>query len=150
MAVSWRVGALALLLAFQSAAASAACNIVNGQAYGDCTGVAVNTKASPFERVEDHKIISGVSEGAEVVRGGRLIVSGIAQEVTVRPGGHAQISGRVYRVQNEGGTVVISGIVSSLVANGGRTEIAGIVDSIAGQGAVTRKPGSVIGGVPTR
>ncbi|WP_203228082.1 hypothetical protein, partial [Roseovarius dicentrarchi] len=65
----------------------AACNIVNGVAYGDCAGVSVNTGRTSFQVIDTYRTLSGISEGAQVLSGGSLVVSGTVQRVIVEQGG---------------------------------------------------------------
>jgi hypothetical protein len=144
---------VALVLAaswFITTTAEATCNIVNGTAYGDCTGVNVNRGKEPYSVVNDFKVVSGITEGATVVRGGSLVVTGIASEVKVEKGARLTVTGIVSTIRNDGGTVEIKGTVDTLFQSAGATEIAGIVHSVQGNGGeITRRGGSVVGGVPT-
>lgn len=127
----------------------AVCNIVGGKAYGDCAGVTVNTGRQPFAIVSASKDISGISEGARVVSGGRLTVMGIADEVDVQEGGYLYVGGMARRVRNNGGRVEIDGSVDTLVATAGATSIRGTVGQVIGSGTVEKVRGSVIGGIGT-
>jgi hypothetical protein len=135
---------------FVATTAEAACNIVNGTSYGDCTGVNVNHGKEPYSVVNGFKVVSGISEGATVVRGGSLLVTGIASEVKVEKGASLTVKGFVNAIRNDGGTVEIEGTVDTLFQSAGTTVIAGIVHSVQGNGGeITRRRGSVVGGVPT-
>src|SRR5215213_11620193 len=94
-----------VVLWLASTPAWAVCNVVNGRAYGDCAGVTVNTGRQAFSEVKTYQHITGVSEGARVLSGGTLTVSGIAEVVEVQPGGHAHVQGIVNALRNNGGTV---------------------------------------------
>jgi hypothetical protein len=127
----------------------AACNIVNGVAYGDCAGVSVNTGRTSFQVVDTYRNLSGISEGAQVLSGGSLVVSGTAQRVIVEQDGMAQISGIVQQVEVSG-TVQVSGQVGTiLLSDGGRAIVQGIVGQILGNGTALLEAGSVIAGHPT-
>jgi hypothetical protein len=127
----------------------AACNIVNGTAFGDCAGVSVHTGTTSFQVVDSYLSLTGISEGAKVLSGGSLIVSGIAQRVIVEEGGMAQVSGVVQHVEVSG-TVQVSGKIGTiLLQDGGRAIVQGIVDQITGNGTALLEAGSVIAGNPT-
>jgi hypothetical protein len=135
---------------FIPATAEATCNIVNGTSYCDCTGVNVNREKEPYSVVNGFKVVSGTAEGATVVRGGSLVVAGIASEVKVEKGARLTVTGIVSTIRNDGGTVEIEGTVDTLFQSAGATVIAGIVRSVQGNsGEITRRRGSVVGGVPT-
>lgn len=127
----------------------AVCNIYNGKAYGDCSGVNINTKPTPYKTIKGHETLSGISKGATVESGGSLNASGIIDRIVVRPGARAEIGGIVDHVRNEGGTIEIHGQVGRLEAQAGTTTIVGMVDSVSGSGKVVRRTGSVVGGTPT-
>jgi hypothetical protein len=132
------------------AAAEAACNIVDGTPYGDCTGVNVNQRKEPYSVVNGFRVVSGITDGATVVKGGSLTVTGIASEAKVEKGARLTVQGIVSAVRNDGGTVEINGTVDTLFQSAGATVIAGIVDSVQGSGGeITRRHRSVVGGVPT-
>lgn len=127
----------------------AACNVVNGVAYGDCSGVTINTGTSPFLTVDGTEFISGISEGAQVLRGGALHVSGIADRVIVDAGGAATVSG-IVRYLEVSGAVTVTGQVDSLrLVDGGLADIEGIVSNVSGAGTLHLSEGAVVGGVPT-
>ena len=132
-----------------AAPASASCNIVNGEDYGDCAGVTINRGSDAFREVSGNSSISGISDGARVVRGGRLSVSGIAQRVIVEDGAHAEIKGTANLVE-VAGTAVISGSVAEIKLSGGEVNISGVVGYVSGKGIIHARSGSVIEGVPTR
>lgn len=129
--------------------AQAACNIVNGVAYGDCAGVTVNTGREPFRTIDNHGTLSGISAGAHVLDGGTLSVSGTADHVIVDAGGSALITGVVTRLEVSG-VANVSGQVNTLVlSDGGQVTIEGIVGVIFGLGHATLIEGSVVSGRPT-
>ena len=129
--------------------ASAACNIVNGVAYGDCSGVTVNTQTVPFKTVAGSESISGLSEGAQVLAGGALLVSGMADRVIVDAGGSATVSG-IVSVLEVAGTAKVTGQVDHLrLVAGGRAMVEGVVGTLSGVGTVQLAEGAVLGGSPT-
>lgn len=67
-------------------ALAAACNIIDGKAFGACENVTVRTKPGSYEEVRTWKRISGNSDGATVFEGGRLDLSGIAEVVRIEKG----------------------------------------------------------------
>jgi hypothetical protein len=127
----------------------AACNILNGVAYGDCAGVSVNTGRTSFQVVDTYRTLSGISEGAQVLSGGSLMVSGTAQRVIVEQGGMAQVSGIVQQVEVSG-TAQVSGQVGTiLLRDGGRAIVQGIAGQILGNGTALLEAGSVVASRPT-
>ena len=142
---------LLILLSSVSFATSgfAACNIMNGVAYGDCANVTVNTGRTSFQVVDTYRALTGISEGAQVRTGGSLEVFGTAQRVIVERGGMASISGTVQQVEVRG-TVQVSGQVGTiLLRNGGRAIVEGIVGQILGDGTALLEAGSIIASRPT-
>lgn len=128
----------------------AACNIINGKAYGDCQNVQVNQGARPALKVRNHVVESGIVEGATVYASGSLDLSGIANgNVSVTAGGRLSVTGVVNAtVRNNGGQVEIEGVVDHLISNGGLTVVGGQVGSVSGKGPVIFKKGSVLQGKP--
>lgn len=140
------VASLACLIFASSA--HAACNIVNGVAYGDCAGVTVNTGKQPFTIISDYRSINGISEGARVASGGSLSVSGIADRVIVDQGGFARITGIVAQLEISGGAYVSGSVGTVLLLNGGQVTLEGIAGMITGEGTATLVEGAVVSGVP--
>lgn len=130
--------------------ANAACNIVNGKAYGDCAGVTVNQNTKGIIIVSSYKSESGIIDGARVKSGGSLRLSGICNgDIEVSKGGTLTVTGIVNGiVKNNGGIVEIEGLVSHVSANSGKTTIGGSVSSVSGVSKIIYKSGAVIGGVP--
>jgi hypothetical protein len=123
-----------LLLPLQSA--QAACNIVDGKAYGDCAGVTVrNGEKSPLN-VRSSVFESSIVEGATVHPGGSLHLSGISNgDIVVKRGGRLLVTGVVNgAIRNNGGFVEIEGIVDHLSSDGGTATIGGQVGSFSGAG----------------
>lgn len=127
----------------------AACNIVNGKAYGDCVGVTVQTGIKPAINVRTWVSESAIVASATVFPGGHLDLSGIANgEIVVMRGGKLVISGIANSVRNEGGEVEIEGIVDLLKSDGGSVVVGGQVHSFLGNGPVHFKAGAVFQGTP--
>lgn len=144
----WTVVQIFFLLFFASGA-HAACNIVNGVAYGDCGSVTINTGKVPFMTIDNYGSLSGISEGAHVLDSGTLTVSGVADRVVVEPGGSVQVSGIVSRLE-VGGTAYVSGHVNTIVLrDGSKITVEGVVGTIFGRGFATFISGSVVSGRPT-
>lgn len=136
-----------LLSASLATSAFAACNIVNGVAYGDCAGVTVNNGRAAFEVVDSYRSLPGISDGAQVLAGGS--VSGVADRVIVEKGGTASVSGIVQRLEVSG-TAHVSGKVDFiLLRDGGSVTVEGIVSGISGNGFALLEAGSIIAGRPT-
>ena len=129
-----------------------ACNIVDDKAYGDCSGVTVNTGVTPPIVVTDNRSVSGIVEGATIRHGGHLIVSGTSGPITVEKGGSLSVGGVVNgNVINAGGSVDVSGMVNGLIVmNGGTLHVSGMVGGVTGMGEVQYESGAVIGGVPRK
>ncbi len=140
---------LSLLSTSLATGASAACNIVNGRAYGDCAGVTVNTGSTPFQVIGTYRSRSGISEGAQVLSGGSLSVSGIADRVIVEQGGTAHISGTVQRLEVSGVAHVSGTVNSILLRDSGCVIVEGIVGGISGNGTALLETGSADAGRPT-
>jgi hypothetical protein len=66
---------------------NAACNIVGGKAYGDCSGVTINQQAQPYKIVVGFEVLTGVAEGATVRSGGSLLATGIIDKIQIERGG---------------------------------------------------------------
>ena len=131
-------------------AALAACNIVNGKAYGDCQNVSVNRGTKPALNVRSYVSESAIVAGATVHSGGSLHLTGVSNgDIVVKRGGQLSVTGIVNAtVRNDGGTVEIEGIVSQLISNGGRAAVGGQVGSFSGTGPVAFKKGAVLNGTP--
>jgi hypothetical protein len=140
---------LALMLVAPSVG-GAACNIVNGKAYGDCQNVTVRDGTGPALNVRSHVTESAIVSGATVHSGGSLHLSGISNgDIVVKRGGRLSVTGVVNAtVRNEGGTVEIEGMVGSFVSNGGQATVGGQVGNFSGKGPVTFKKGAVLQGAP--
>lgn len=128
----------------------AACNIVNGKAYGDCAGISINNVSKGVIKVSAYQSESGIIAGATVLSGGTLYLSGISNgDIVVKKGAKLSVTGIVDgSVKNNGGVVEIEGEVGSVIANGGSTTISGIVLYVTGTGKVIYKNGAVVGGKP--
>lgn len=143
-----RIIILSLISVWLATSATAACNIVNGKAYGDCSGVTVNTGRKAFQVIDRYHSLAGVSEGAQVLSGGSLSVSGVADRVIIEIGGTAYISGVVGLLEVSGTANITGRVTSILLRDGGRVTIEGIVGGITGEGTAVLEAGSVIGGLP--
>jgi hypothetical protein len=141
---------LAAAAVANASTAIAACNIIDGKAYGDCAGVTVNQGTKPPLQVRGALSESGIVAGATVFGGGSLHLSGISNgDVTIQKGGRLILTGVVNgTVRNLGGTVEIEGTLESLFTISGKVTVAGTVGSVAGPGAVTFRRGSVLGSTP--
>lgn len=129
----------------------AACNIVNGEAYGDCAGVVINTKVE-FLNVSGNESASNIISGANIKSGGSLFLSGISEgDITVEKGGKLTVTGIVSgRVTNKGGKVNIDGKVDSLYIESGDTEVSGIVDYTPHRNKLITNKGAVVNGIPSK
>jgi hypothetical protein len=141
---------LAAAAVVNAATAIAACNIINGKAYGDCAGVTVNQGTKPPLQIRGVRAESGIVAGATVFGGGSLHLSGISNgDITIQKDGRLILTGVVNgTVRNLGGTAEIEGALDFLFTTGGKVVVAGTVGSVAGPGAVTFRRGSVLGGTP--
>ena len=128
----------------------AACNIVDGKAYGDCAGVRINEGIKGHLNIRSYTSETGIIGGATVVRGGDLALSGIANgDITVQKGAHLILTGIVNgTVNNLGGNVEIEGILEHLQSTGGQVLVGGTVGRVSGLGPVRYKNGAVVGAVP--
>ncbi|EDQ04483.1 hypothetical protein DSM14862_02118 [Sulfitobacter indolifex] len=141
-----RLVILSLMSVLLATSATTACNIVNGRAHGDCAGVTVNIGRTAYQVVNSFSLLSGVSEGAQVLSGGSLRVSGLADHVVVERGGTAYVSGIVKRLEVSGAANISGQVTSIFLRDGGRVAIEGIVGDILGDGTAVLEAGSVIGG----
>lgn len=141
---------LIALILLVPAVGGAACNIVNGKAYGDCQNVTVRHGTGPPLTVRSNVTESAIVSGATVHSGGSLHLSGISNgDIVVKRGGLLSVTGVVNAtVRNEGGKVEIEGIVDSFVSNGGQAIVGGQVGNFSGKGPVTFKRGAVLQGAP--
>ena len=92
------------LFASQANITIAACNIVDGKAYGDCGDVKINTSSKPLLEVRGQVSESSIIDGATVYSGASLLLSGISNgNIRVLSGGRLTVSGVVNgEVRNEG------------------------------------------------
>lgn len=127
---------------------AAACNIVDGIAHGDCAGVVVNTSPRPALEVSGFWAEGGMVEGATVLAGGYLILSGISTgDIHVHPGGRLRVSGTVSGTVFSAGDVQIDGMASAVVATGGKVSVSGVVGRLSGSADFALEAGSVAEGV---
>jgi len=128
----------------------AACNIVEGKAYGECSGVKVTSgeKRSFEVRTSVHE--SSIISGAIVHSGGFLRLSGISNgDIVVNQGGRLEVTGVVNgTVHNLGGKVEIEGIVERLHSSEGKAVVGGQVGIFNGTGPATFKKGAILQGQP--
>jgi|GEM_PF-7130058 len=128
----------------------AACNIINGQAYGDCGGVTINQGGKGYLFVTNTVFESGIISGATVRRGGALELSGVSDgNIVVEKGGKLTVTGVVNgNIINKGGHIAVEGSVHRIKTTGGTVVISGIVDQVTGNGPITYSKGAVVGGIP--
>lgn len=128
----------------------AACNIVDGKGYGNCSGVRINEGVKGHITVRSSTSQNGIIEGATVLKNRELHLSGISNgDITVHRGGRFVLTGVVNgTVRNLGGKVKIEGMLDHLHTTGGQVVIAGNVGSVSGTGPIEYKKGAVVGGVP--
>lgn len=140
----------AMALIATIAPAHAACNIVNGNAYGECRGVRINKGIKGHLTVRSYVSESGIIAGADVLKSGELLLSGVSNgDITVYEGGRLVLTGIVNgTVKNLGGRVDIEGILDHLHTTGGPVVVGGNVGSISGPGPVSYRNGAVVGGSP--
>jgi len=149
-----RLAAAALIaggmLAGSISSADAACNIIGGKAYGDCSNVRINREQPQKITVKSYVVESGIISGATVLNGGILALQGISNgDVLVHKGGQVIVGGTVNgSIYNHGGYVEVGGIVDHLHLEGGDAVIEGMVGKTSGVGEVRYKVGSVLNGVP--
>ena len=133
---------------------SAACNIINGKKYGDCSNVNITTNASNEEAliVTKYEYVSNIINGAIVKNNAELILTGISnKKIFVEKGGVLEVSGVVNGGVENRGYIKISGQINGNVNNYGEAFIEGIIH---GQfynqplGSVTTIPGAIISGIP--
>ena len=128
----------------------AACNIVDGKAYGDCAGVRINEGIKGKLTVRSYTSEGGIIEGATILKGGELDLRGISNgDITVYEGARLRLTGIVNgTVSNLGGNVEVEGMLEHLHTTGGEVVIGGSVGSVSGNGPASYKKGAVVGGVP--
>lgn len=128
----------------------AVCNIVNGHAYGDCSGVTINQDIKGYLSVTNRVFESGIISGATVRRGGVLELSGVSNgNIVVEKGGTLTVTGVVNGdIINKGGYIVVDGSAQLIKTTGGTVEIGGIVDRVVGKGLIKYRKGAVVGGIP--
>lgn len=99
----------------------AACNIINGKAYGDCAGVRINEGIKGHLTVRSYTSEAGIIEGATVLKGGELDLSGISNgDIAVHKGARLRLTGIVNgTVNNLGGNVEVEGTLNHLHTIGG-------------------------------
>ena len=128
----------------------AACNIINGKGYGNCSNVSINKGVQGHIIVRSLTSLSGIIMGATIFKNGDLHLSGISNgDITVHHGGHLFLTGTVNgTVKNIGGIVEIEGMLDHLDTTGGQVIIAGNVGSISGTTLIEYRNGAVVNGVP--
>jgi hypothetical protein len=128
----------------------AACNIINGHAYGDCKGITINQDSKGYLSVTNSVFESGIISGATVHRGGVLELSGVSNgNIVVEKGGTLTVTGVVNGdIINKGGYIVVDGSAQLIKMTGGTVEIGGIVDRVSGNGLIKYRKGAVVGGIP--
>ena len=139
-----------VLVALCSLPATAACNIINGQPFGDCSNVTVN-RAQPVKlEVRTVQSVPDIIAGAVIFPWGALHLSGMSNgDIVVNAGGSLRVTGSVNgQILNKGGSVIVDGTADALVMFGGSAHISGMVGSISGTGTVTCEVGAIIGGHP--
>ena len=115
---------LAILVCLMLASsAQAACNVINGVGYGDCSGVTINAGKEPFRTIDNYGSISGISAGAHVIVGGTLSVSGVADRVVVDAGGSARVTGIVTRLEVSGDAHVSGSVNTIVLSDGGQVAV---------------------------
>ena len=141
---------LALVAFVMAIPVYAACNVVNGKAYGDCKGVAVNSGIKGHLNVASVINEPGIMEGATIMRGGSLYLAGIANgNIVVLEGGHLTVTGIVNgSIINRGGNVDIEGTAGWVQNEAGKASISGIVSGVSGGGSFVYRRGAVVGGAP--
>lgn len=139
-----------VLVTLGSLPATAACNIINGQAYGDCSNVTISRTVPLRLEVREDRFESNIIAGAEIFPNASLSLSGMSNgDITVRPGGTLRVSGMVNgRIINQGGIVTIEGTADAVTVEGGKTHISGVVGRVDGIGIVTCEEGAIISGRP--
>jgi len=128
----------------------AACNIIDGRAYGDCRGVTVSRGSKRYLSVTKSVFESGVISGATVKRGGALELSGVSNgSIVVEKGGSLTVNGVVNGdIINKGGRIVVEGTAGHIETTGGTVIIGGSVDRVSGNGLIKYRKGAVVGGIP--
>ena len=142
------VHAFTVLATLIAPSAHAACNIVDGKAYGDCSNVTINRGTSPRITVDGYRSAAGVIAGARVVSGGSFYLSGIAEgPIIVERGGRVSISG-IAGVVRLAGMGSVSGKARHVILEGGHLDVDGQIGSVSGRGTARFAPGSILGGRP--
>jgi hypothetical protein len=138
-----------VLLTMATDVAWSTCNVVNGQAYGDCANVTVRTEALPAFAARGFQEVTGIYKGAEVPSGATLVVKGIIENTThVFNGGKLVVQGIVDQVVCDGGVIQVDGHASAVVMDGCTLRVSGIVDTARGTGTVSYRPGAVVNDIP--
>ena len=130
--------------------AHAACNIINGKTYGDCAGVQINKGIKGHLTVRSSISENGIIEGATILKGGKLDLSGISDgDIEVHKGARLRLTGTVNgTVNNLGGNVEVEGTLNHLYTIGGKVIIGGNVKRVSGKGSVSYRKGAVVNGMP--
>ncbi len=128
----------------------AVCNIINGQAYGDCEGVTIKRDGKGYLSVTNGVFESGIISGATVRSGGVLELSGISDgNIVVEKGGTLTVTGVVNGdIINKGGHIVVEGSAHLIKTTGGTVEIGGIVEQVVDNGLIKYRKGAIVEGIP--
>ena len=98
--------------------------------------------------VKDSLLVTDQIENVRIISGGVLQLTGIAADIYVEEGGRLILTGIANNITNSGGNIILTGIVNVVFANSGYTEIRGIVNShLLGKGEIKIIKGSIIGGI---
>ncbi|WP_394809252.1 hypothetical protein [Nitrosomonas sp.] len=128
----------------------AACNIINGKAYGDCAGTQINKGIKGHLTVRSSISESGIIAGATILKGGQLHLSGISNgDIEVHKGALLRLTGTVNgTVNNLDGNVEVEGTLNHLHTIGGKVIIGGSVKYASGKGCISYKKGAVVNEMP--
>jgi len=127
--------------------ANAACNIVNGVASGNCSGVNINIIKRPKNyEVSGYRHFDGIVGSISVRKGGNVTISGIASAATVYAGGVLQVTGQTDMIINHGGSVTVDGMVQQIQSKGGTVYVSGVVSSLMGSGEFHFSDGAHVNG----
>tara|TARA_B100001123_G_scaffold128147_1_gene149034 strand:+ start:114 stop:563 length:450 start_codon:yes stop_codon:yes gene_type:complete len=129
----------------------AACAVVNGKTYGDCSNVKIKKIQKNYTPKELKGSLSGMINGDAIVNKSATLDGMVNGNILIKPGAHLKVYGSVGGSIENYGNLYVSGVVGGSIINfdNSSTTVEGIVKGDLFGKNFKKKPGSIISGVPT-